>query len=126
MKGTIILRNPIKIDGKKVKEITYDTEKITIEDYLAAMEKGDKQSVTAHTDKGAQLYLGFYAAIEENPKIDIGDLQRVTGYDLIQFSDIGFLFTVGREAPQDDQSEETSEPTPEDSQSAPTKSEKEG
>lgn len=125
MKGTIVLRNPIKINGKKVKEITFDTEKITLDDYMAAVEKGDKTNFSVHSDKGAQLYFGFYAAIKENPSIDITDLQRVTGYDLMQFLDVGFLFTVGREDQMEEPSEETSETTQEDSAQAPQKSAKE-
>ena len=37
MKGTINLRNQIMIDGKKIAELTYDTEKITPELYLKAL-----------------------------------------------------------------------------------------
>ena len=125
MKGKITLRNPIKIDGKKVKEITYDTEKITIDDYLAAIERGGRTGLSIETDYGAHLQLGFAAVVGANPDIAVEDLQRITGYDLIQFTDVGMLFTRGREDQMVKPSEETSEPTQDDTPSALMKSDEE-
>lgn len=125
MKGEIPLRNPIKINGKKVSKLTYDTEKISIDDVLDAYAHSKERTYAVEQDHGVSLYLGFYAVIKENKEIDIEDLKRLVGFDLIQLTNIGSLFSIGWVGPKADSSEETSEPTADDSQSAPTKSGKE-
>lgn len=130
MKGTIILRNPIKINGKKVETLKYDTEKITSDDFFDACTRAGSGSANPFAgttfiekDHKTHLYLGFYAVVNANKDVTIEDMLRITGFDLIQFTNIGALFTVGLDRQPEETSEETSEPTAEDSQSAPTKSE---
>lgn len=118
MKGTIKLRNSIKINGKSVKELSYDTDQITSEMYLQAIgkavTKGNGMTGSAlQVDAGAQLMLGMYAVVADNPEYDIADIERATGSDLIQFVTIGRDFTLGREDQTEAPSEERSETTPE-------------
>ena len=125
-KKEITLRYPIKINGKTVSKLTYNFEKITIDDLQDAFAHANGTNDRfVEQDHGVALYLGFYAVIEENKEIDIEDLKRLKGYDLIQLTNLGTLFTIGWEGQTDDSSEETSEPTADASLSAPTKSEKE-
>jgi len=118
MKGIIELSRAIKIDGKEITELSYDTDKITVDLYLKAINRAVTQGngitgANLKLDAGAHLTLGMYAVIAENPAYDISDIERVTGSDLIKFVDIGMLFTLGREAqtstPSDQQSEDTAE-----------------
>ncbi len=118
MKGIIELNKAIRIDGTDVKELSYDTDKITVDLYLKAINRAVTQGngitgANLKLDAGAHLTLGMYAVIAENPAYDISDIERVTGSDLIKFVDIGMLFTLGREGqtgtPSDQQSEDTAE-----------------
>ncbi len=131
MKGTIVLRNPIKINGKKVEKLKYDTEKITPDDFFdsctrATSGAGLMSGTTfIERDHKTHLYFGMYSVVEENKEVTIEDMLRITGYDVIQLTNIGAFFTLGLERRPGETSDETSEHTAEDSQSAPTKSEKE-
>lgn len=116
MKGTVKLKNPIKIDGVDIKELTYDTEKITVELYLKAINrtitKGNGiTGSNIKVDAGAHLTLGMYAIIAENPSYDITDIERISGSDLMQIVDIGMAFTLGREVQTDAPSDQPSETT---------------
>lgn len=128
MKGTVELRRPILIDGKEVKELSYDTDKISVELYLkavnAAMAKGNGiTGINIKVDAGVQLMIGLYSVVAENPAYDITDVERVTGADLMNFVDIGMAFTLGRADQTDAPSEPQSETTPRRSTQASQSSE---
>lgn len=118
MKGIINLKKPIQIDGAEVKDLSYDTDKITIDMYL----KANKKAVTTgglgvsgaspQLDYSFQFYLGAYSIIAENPRYDITDIERVTGLDLMNIQAVGQLFTLGREPQMEEPSEEQSDNTP--------------
>lgn len=95
------LDNPIDINGKKVKELSYDTDKITgdmfceadaITTTKAAKNKGISGVVPA-LNSSLHLYLGYEAIIAENPDIDIPDLERIKGTDIMKVVAIGRNFT---------------------------------
>lgn len=120
MKGKISLRNPIMIDGVQINELTYDTEKITTDLYLKAINlavaKGNGiTGSNIKVDAGAQLTLGMYAVLADNPRFDITDIERVSGSDLMQIVEVGMSFTLGREdqtaEPSEEQSETTQKPS---------------
>ena len=122
MSKTLVLTNPITIDGKQVKELTYDPMKITVDNFLdaaalaASSERSTRVSVKAlANDWSMHLYLGFFAIIAENPSIDVADLKRMSGYDVLAVADIGWLFTLRRSGAASGQSdsEASSETTPE-------------
>lgn len=118
------LKHPIEINGKKVEELTYDPQQITVEMFaqaearkMAAAKRNISMTMACEMDYSFHIYLGFMAVIAVNPEIDVTDLERASGSDLIAFSRIGRLFTFGTaaEASEDETSDEQSETTPEHS-----------
>ena len=94
------LRNPILINGVEVKELTYDTSKISSDQFcaieVARMEKSNWRANVnpVEFDHIFHFYLGCAAVIAVNPHIDLKDLERLTGWDLIQLTRIGQNFTL--------------------------------
>lgn len=116
MKGIIELNKAIRIDGTDVKELSYDTDKITVDLYLKAINRAVTQGngitgANIKIDAGAQLMLGMYAAIADNPAYDITDVERITGADIMKVAMVGMAFTLGREDQTEEQSEAPSEVT---------------
>lgn len=98
---TLKLRNPIKINGKEVKKLTYDVNEITVEAFIEAelrkFNAGSKKGVNAaamEMDYSMHLQLGFAAIVAVNADIDYSDLNRLKGYDLISVARIGRSFTT--------------------------------
>ena len=126
----IILRTPIMINGKEVKELTYDTAEITAGQFCEAeayrfAASGNKPVFTTYEiDSGLHLYLGMMAIIAVNTHIDVKDLERIKGPDMIQLARIGrnFILTgAGMESDQNS-SGDLSEITPGPLDAAPEKS----
>ena len=119
---TLKLKNPIKIDGKEVKELTYDINEIDA--LLFAEADAKKKAATgmktmslspaAEFDPGLHLYLGFAAIIAVNRNIDFTDLERMKGRDTMEVMKIGRNFLLSSEEDsQGSDSDELSETTPE-------------
>lgn len=119
---TLKLKNPIKIDGKEVKELTYDINEIDA--LLFAEADAKKKAATgmktmslspaAEFDPGLHLYLGFAAIIAVNRNIDFADLERMKGRDTMEVMKIGRNFMLSSEEDsQESDSDELSETTPE-------------
>lgn len=115
----IVLTKPLMINGKLVSELTHDVTKITAgmfceADAYKVEASGNKVILTTYEgDASLHMYLGMQAVIAENPHIDIKDLERVTGPDLVKFIALGrnFIFAGVRESNLET-SEEQSETTP--------------
>lgn len=118
----LTLKNPIKIDGKDVKELTYDINEIDA--LLFAEADAKKKAATgmktmslspaAEFDPGLHLYLGFAAIIAVNRNIDFADLERMKGKDTMEVMKIGRNFMLSSEEDsQESDSDEHSETTPE-------------
>ena len=77
-------------------------------------------------DYALHLYLGMFAVIAVNPGIDIIDLERIKGFDVLKLTDIGMLFTYRRSEATSEQkpSAEPSESTAEHSTPASEKPDK--
>ena len=132
-KKTLKLDEPILIDGKEVSELTYDPMEITAAQFSeacarsSAINKNKSFSFKMReNDYALHLYLGMFAVIAVTPRIDITDLERIKGFDVLKLADIGMLFTYRRsEAPSVQKpSEEPSESTAEPSTPASEKPEK--
>ena len=134
-KSKLALKNPIKIDGKEVKEVTYDSNEIdgilfaTAESKrkTAAGMKNTSITPAAEFDFGLHLYLGFAAIVAVNPSYDFSDVERIKGRDVVEVMAIGrnFMLASEQEQPQSDSGEPT-ETTPESTTPAPqTSKEKE-
>lgn len=122
MNRILKLETPIQINGKTYTEFEYNPLKITAMQFSeacnlsSALSKNRKPTFNIkQTDTALHLYLGMFAIIACNPEIDIADLERITGYDALEISDIGMLFTYRRweepskENNSDAQSEDTAD-----------------
>lgn len=100
-KGILKLENPIVINGEEVKELSYDPQKITAEQFSIACAKSAALNKTQtltfkmkENDYSLHLYLGMMAIIAENPKVDVTDLERIHGFDVLSLTNIGTFFTL--------------------------------
>ena len=129
-KETLVLDNPILINGKEVKELTYDAKEITVDLFTKACAMSAAASQTngftmkvKETDFNTHLYLGMAAVIAVNPHIDFSDLERIKGFDLLDLSNIGAFFTYRKsaETSEENNAEGQSETTPDTSTQASEK-----
>lgn len=121
--NTLKLQNPIKINGKTVTKLTYDTSKITAAQFceaerLKVAASGSQPNMQPiEFDHSFHLYLGFMAVIAVNPDIDVTDLERVSGFDAMQLARVGQNFTlVGAGGSTESDSGASSETTQEPSE----------
>ncbi len=125
MKKTFELNSPIDINGKKVSTLEYDFEAITCELYtmasnfadsktLRANQQGRPSAVIMEQNCSLHMYLWMAAVVAIHPEIDIADLERMKGFDLIRITAEGRNFISGRSEETSRQSslEEQSEVTP--------------
>lgn len=119
-KNTLVLENPILINNKEVSELTYDPQEITAEQFSIAAAKSSAMDKTKsftfkfkENDHALHLYLGMMAIIAVNPDIDVSDLERIKGFDVLSLTNIGHFFTLRRQAAvsEESNSEEHSENT---------------
>ena len=101
---TLKLHAPILINGKKMKELTYDVSAITV-GMFAEAEAHKLKATTAKAggtagavelDYTMQVYLGMMAIIAVNPEIDVNDLERITGNDVMSLMKIGRTFFIAK------------------------------
>lgn len=104
-KHTLVLDNPIKINNKEVSELTYDPQAITADQFSIACAKSaamDKSKTftfkTKENDYALHMYLGMMAVIAVNPDIDISDLERIHGFDVLDLTNIGTFFIMRKSA----------------------------
>ena len=134
-KNTLTLKNPIMINGEKIKELTYDINEIDSVLFATAETKkkaaaGMKNMMiapAAEFDFGLHLYLGYAAIIAVNPSYDFSDLERIKGADVVEVMKLGRNFMLASDqASQESDSDEPTETTPESTTPAkPTSKEKE-
>ena len=127
MKKEIKLENPILINGKSHSVLAYDPQEITAIHFAeaesrkltATSSKTGNRSGAVELDYGFHLYLGFAAIVAVNPDIDMSDLERLKGKDVLEVMKIGRNFIISRseEPSEAGNSEESSETTLESSQS---------
>ena len=99
---TLKLKNPIKIDGKEVTEVTYDSNEI--DGVLFATAEAKRKSAggikdmaispAAEFDFSLHLYLGFAAIIAVNPSYAFEDVARIKGRDTVEVMKIGRNFIL--------------------------------
>lgn len=119
---TLKLKNPIKINGQEVAEVTYDANEIdgilfaTAESKrkTAAGMKNTTITPAAEFDFGLHLYLGFAAIVAVNPSYDFSDVERIKGHDVVEVMAIGRNFMLASDQEQqENDSDEPTETTPE-------------
>ena len=126
MKNKINLTSGVLVNGKTIKELTYDAEEITPDQYAQAdklravkMKSNNKADISlnlAEFDYTFHFYLGCMAIIAVNPEIDILDLERLKGSDIFKVGSIGRSFLLQSAAASGNEisaelSETTAEPT---------------
>ena len=101
MSKTLILDQPLLVNGEQRKELKYNPLEITADQFLEACQRAalrDKSSTVSfkqkENDYALHLYLGMAAVIAANPEISFEDLERVQGYDTLKLTDIGWLFIL--------------------------------
>ena len=133
VKDTLPLRKPIMIDGQSVSAVTYDSDEIdgilfaTAESKrkAAAGMKNTSISPAAEFDFGLHLYLGFAAIVAANPSYDFSDVERIKGRDVVEVMAIGRNFMLASDQePQENDSDEPTETTPESTTPAQPNSKK--
>ena len=124
---TIKLSKPLKVNGKEYKELSYDVDAVGVDDFATAetraeQKKGNNAGI-AESDYTFHLYLGMDAITKAMPEVDIADLERLTGRDIMRVMGIGrsFLFEQGVTDSAASSSDEQSESTPAPTGAARTK-----
>lgn len=117
----LTLQNPITINGKKVKTLTYDTDAITVGMFAdaearklrATSNKGGGSAGACELDYSLHAYLAMMAIVAVNSDINVSDLERISGPDVMELMRIGRNFTTARSAAQSEESgsESSSETT---------------
>ena len=120
MQGKLELHAPIEIDGNEVSEPTYEPSQITSTQFAAAEAAAKKKAANlvaiAEFDYTFHFYLGAYSIIAANPSIDVTDLERIKGLDIMQLIEVGRFFTMRSDEQEDGKSDEQPATTPESSQ----------
>lgn len=103
MENILTLKKPILINGKPRKELKYDISKITGEQFIEADARAHEKAArlgkpsiaVAETDDSLQLYLGMMAITAAEPEVDVMDLERIEGSDIMAIYRIGRNFIKG-------------------------------
>ena len=123
MLNTLVLDNPIMINGTQVTELTYDANEISVALFSEAVARhkmscGSKNvyvSPAVEFDFGLHPYIGFAAVIAVNPAVSFSDLENLKGWDLLNVSEIGRNFLLKSEGSAQNNSGVPSATTPEPS-----------
>lgn len=130
-KKSFKLDEPIKVNGNLVTELFYDPMEITAAMFSEACARSaalDKNKAITfkvrQSDYALHLYLGMMAVTAVMPEVDISDLERIKGYDVLELTDIGLLFICRKwgEPSEENSSGEPSEATPNTSTAVSEKS----
>lgn len=126
MKEKLQLKTPIKINGKTTVSLEYDFDEISCELYTMASNYADAKTLQANQqgrpsaavmeqNVSFHMYLAMMAIIAVNSEVDIADLERIKGFDLIRLTTLGRNFIIGRSEERSAQNDlgEQSEVTPE-------------
>ena len=109
----IKLSNPLLVNGNELVELPYDTDAISVEQFVQAeayaRDKYQTRVVCVEEfDYGFHLYLGFTAIMAADPSIDVHDLERLSGTDIMKIVVVGRNFTgTTSESPDEGESEES-------------------
>jgi hypothetical protein len=113
-------------NGKKYNVLKYDTDKISVNDYIDAVSIREiSVNLSVQMALAAHPKLGIYAVVRAMDGFVPEDLEeQIKGTDIIQLANIGLNFTRGRADLEDDSSEETFEHTEQGSEQTRSKSAK--
>ena len=113
-KEILKLSSPLKINGQNMKELSY-TLKLDVDDVFIAHDHRAKAHNNMDTamklvefDTELHLYMGMQAIIKLNPQIDVNDLKRLHGVDVVNLLKIGRAFFTQTDSMENSQQSETS------------------
>lgn len=123
---TIALAHPITVNGKERSTIDLDFEALTVDAFTRADSRshgGEGNVLTLMEANGTlHLNLAFEAAIAVDQTLDITDLERLKGADIMKFAAAGRFFTLQSATDlTDETSEAQSESTDESTTTARAK-----
>lgn len=98
--GTIKLRNGIKVDGKLIKELKYNIDKISMPLYTEADARASAELIRYNAMKNTATalsetylnYFGMAGVLCVEDRLSFEDLERITGTDIKKLGNIGRLF----------------------------------
>lgn len=128
MKGKITLIKPVLINGVEVKEMSYDFEEITVEQFAQAdayknqaqltvtnATKKASFAVAPQFDQTLQFYYAAFAILAVNQNWDIEDIRRIKGMDVMRLQTLGANFIAASVAEAQSNSDAQSVDIPENS-----------
>ncbi|OUO32252.1 hypothetical protein [Olsenella sp. An293] len=126
---TIELRRPLLVNGKKLTELPCDMDAIGPDEFIRAEALANAKrnnegspSSMSEIDYGFHIYLGFEGIMAADQSIDIADLERIRGVDLVRIAGIGRFFALGADGDStESDSDEPSESTATSTTAAPSK-----
>lgn len=127
---TISLARPLLVNGKELTELKCDMDAVTVDGFIRAEAlsnaKRDNRGASAamsEIDYGFHIYLGFEGIMAADQSIDIADLERIRGRDIVKIMQVGRFFALGADSGDsgESSSEAQSESTPTSSTQARTK-----
>ena len=119
MVETIKLLNPVMIDNEPVRQLTYDIDAISSDQFIraeilaadAAMREHKTMAKVVELDAGFHIYLGVMAVLAANPGYAVEDVMRIKGPDLRKVMNVGRNFMIaGAEEDEDGASASSEEP----------------
>ena len=127
---TIRLSKPLLVNGEERTELLCDMEAVTPEQFVKALayssaKRGNEGSAVpmAEIDYGFHLYLAFAGCVAADHTVDISDLERIKGSDLLRLMSAGRFFYLNSVTGSMLESlEDASESTPTSTPAAPMRS----
>lgn len=100
---TIKLSKPLLVNGEERAELPCDMDAVTLDGFCRAEAKanakrqsaGGSGSALAEQDYSFHVYLAFEGCVEADPSLDVADLERLTGRDIVKLMQVGRFFALG-------------------------------
>ena len=127
---TIELRKPLLVNGVKMTALKCDMDAVTFDGFCRAearanakrQAEGGGAAALAEQDYAFHVYLAFEGCVAADASVDVTDLERVTGRDLVKFMQVGRFFALGADGESTDGgSDEPAASTATSTTPAPTK-----
>lgn len=113
---TIKLSTPLKVNGKDMTELKCDMDAITPEQFIRAEALANAKranegaaATLSEVDYGFHLYLAYMGCICADSSLDLSDLERIRGRDLVRLMQVGRFFALNADG--DSTGEASDEPS---------------
>lgn len=100
MEIQVKLTNRIKVNGTEIEFLSCDFDRLTTQDFVAASAKASAAAAAAsgvatEMDAGFQFQLAIRAIARTMTGVDVMDLERITGSDILKVARLGRDFICG-------------------------------